>query len=513
MPTFASLCKFVLGVTFCSGLIQTSTAQRFVRQDVEAYRQISCPGRQDQGPQSPLNYDEALASDDLAIFAHPAFPQYGIRYKSTSLCDPNVKQISGYLDISTDKHLFFWFFESRNKPKEDPLVLWLNGGPGCSSLTGLMMELGPCTVNKDGNGTDINKYSWTNKANMIFLDQPINTGYSYGEGHVISSDQAANDVYAFLQLFFKKYPEYSKLDFHVAGESYAGHYIPAIGEVLYKRNKGIYPATNLRLYASTLTSINLKSLMIGNGLTDPLLQNKYYGQMACKNSYEPVLDESSCEMMDLFYNATSSYIEDCYKLKDNCHCQLAEVVAKDQLRWYSSDSGRSVYDVRKKCAKEDQCYPLIPMMKKFLNRKDIKKSLGVDQNIEYDSCNSDISVSFKTTGDWMRPSMDKLSPLLDNGIRVLIYAGDADYICNWMGNKAWTKALRWSASNKFVTAKDVEWISPTTNKKIGELRMTPDDRFAFLRVYEAGHFVPYDQPEHALDMFNAWIKKQVMPSA
>jgi cathepsin A (carboxypeptidase C) len=75
------------------------------------------------------------------------------------------------LDVGEEKHFFFWFFESRSEPDKDPLVLWLNGGPGCSSMTGLMMELGPCRVNPGGNGTTLNQASWNNQANTIFLDQ------------------------------------------------------------------------------------------------------------------------------------------------------------------------------------------------------------------------------------------------------------------------------------------------------------------------------------------------------
>ena len=88
------------------------------------------------------------------------------------------------------------------------------------------MELGPSSVNEAGTKPIHNEYSWNNNASVIFLDQPINVGYSYGDDSVSDTVAASKDVYALLVLFFKQFPEYKHLDFHIAGESYAGHYIP-----------------------------------------------------------------------------------------------------------------------------------------------------------------------------------------------------------------------------------------------------------------------------------------------
>jgi len=113
------------------------------------------------------------------------------------------------------------FFESRNDPKNDPVVLWLNGGPGCSSLTGLFMELGPASIDKNIKVVH-NPASWNSNASVIFLDQPVNVGYSYSDSPVSTTQAAGKDVYAFLTMFFDKFPEYASQDFHITGESYAG---------------------------------------------------------------------------------------------------------------------------------------------------------------------------------------------------------------------------------------------------------------------------------------------------
>src|SRR5205814_6378453 len=92
------------------------------------------------------------------------------------------------------------FFESRNDPENGPVVLLLNGGPGCSSLTGLFLELGPASVDKKINLHN-NPYAWNNNASVIFLDQPVNVGYSYSSSAVSNTVAAGKDVYALLTLF------------------------------------------------------------------------------------------------------------------------------------------------------------------------------------------------------------------------------------------------------------------------------------------------------------------------
>ncbi|KAI8099227.1 Alpha/Beta hydrolase protein [Halteromyces radiatus] len=447
-------------------------------------------------------------SKSLKAFSHPAFPQYAMRYKTPSLCDPSVKQISGYLDVDDDKHFFFWFFESRNKPEEDPLVLWLNGGPGCSSLTGLFMELGPCTVNKAGDDTKINPYSWNSNSSVVFLDQPLNVGYSYGNGGATNTVEAAKHVYAFLQLFFKEFSEYAHLDFHVAGESYAGHYIPRIGTEVNRNNKGQFTSSFLNNFASTLKPINLKSLLIGNGLTDPLIQYKYYAQMACENSYGPVLDKSTCDNMKDQYPACARLIKNCYKSQSVFSCLPAAMKCnKDQIQPYQQ-TGMNPYDVREKCRGGNLCYEILESVQTYLNRDDVKKAVGAPNIGKYESCNMQINFRFNLAGDWMRPYVNEVPPLLEDGIRILIYSGDADFICNWMGNKAWTLELPWSGRDQFRSAEDNDWMS-SSGEKVGELRSTKDGQFAFLRVAKAGHMVPYDQPEASLEMLNQWVRNEL----
>ncbi|KAL9557438.1 hypothetical protein MBANPS3_001378 [Mucor bainieri] len=154
-------------------------------------------------------FSTAWATTMMKRSVHAEFPDYSLRYTHPNLCDTGTKQTSGYFELPNGKNFFFWFFESNADPSHDPTMLWINGGPGCSSMMGLFMGIGPCHVNKKGDGALLNSQSWNQVANIIYLDQPVNSGYSYQENttapHIDDSNAAAQDVYVFLQLFFKEF--------------------------------------------------------------------------------------------------------------------------------------------------------------------------------------------------------------------------------------------------------------------------------------------------------------------
>lgn len=250
-----------------------------------------------------------------------------------------MKQYSGYLDISDTRHLFFWwvlfvdflllysdvhiprFFEARNDPHSAPLMMWLNGGPGCSSTTGMLFENGPCTI-ADPNTVIPNPHSWNNVANMIFLDQPIGTGFSYASdgSKVDRLADLAVDVYAFLQLFISRFQEYSQKPFHLAAESWGGHYGPVIASHVYKMNER-------RLYAPFpgQKHINFASLILANGLTDPKTQFGSVPEYMCGGAPYPPFkhDSKECVAMRLETPVCTRLIETCYRFPSTLTCNPA----------------------------------------------------------------------------------------------------------------------------------------------------------------------------------------------
>ena len=164
--------------------------------------------------------------------------------------------------------MFFWFFPAQNGNKPDtPIMLWLQGGPGASSLFGLFGELGPIYIDKNGN-IQLRDITWNKNYHLVFIDNPVGTGFSFtsnDNGYARSQEDVARDLYSALTQFFQIYTDYASNPFYVTGESYAGKYVPSITYKIHVENQN--PQVKVR--------INLKGMTIGDGLTDPLNQYMY----------------------------------------------------------------------------------------------------------------------------------------------------------------------------------------------------------------------------------------------
>jgi cathepsin A (carboxypeptidase C) len=416
-----------------------------------------------------------------------------------ALCDQDVVQHHGYFDIDKmatsdaqakhSKNYFFWMFEARKNPKEAPLVLWLTGGPGCSSMLALLSENGPCSVAEGGDSTQSNPYSWNENANVIFVDQPAGTGFSYSPETEYDTDEAevSEDLYHFMQEFIKTHPEYRKQDFHIFGESYAGHFVPATAHRIYEGNQK---------EDRSLEYIALQGFGIGNGLTDPEVQYEFYPEMAFRpgEGAAPVVNEAQYQQMKEAVPLCTQAIHNCQKDTDVCaqamrNCNVALLVPVQQ-------AGRNVYDLREECKHPPLCYDF-SAVGQYLNSDRVRKVLGVDR--KWKECNTEVNQMFKL--DWMKNFDVKIPSMLKNGHTALIYAGDVDFICNWRGNKAWTQRLKWHGSKEFNDAEDQEW--KVDGEVMGEVRHA--EGLTFAKVHKAGHMVPQDQPKAALAMLNQFL--------
>ncbi|GMJ08886.1 serine carboxypeptidase-like 48 [Hibiscus trionum] len=408
---------------------------------------------------------------------------------------PSVEKFAhhaGYYKLPHSKsaRMFYFFFESRNS-KKDPVVIWLTGGPGCSSELALFYENGPFHLAKNLSLL-WNDYGWDKVSNILFVDQPIGTGFSYTSDDTdIRHDEngVSNDLYDFLQAFFKEHPQYVKNDFYITGESYAGHYIPAFAVRVHKGNK-----------AKEGIHINLKGFAIGNGLTNPEIQYQAYPDYALNSSLISQSDyvsikksvPSCVEAIKSCGSAGGDPCVDSYEICNNVFNQIMRVAGNVNY-----------YDIRKQCD-GDLCYDFSDV-ETFLNLKSVRKALGVG-DIDFVSCSSVVYEAMIM--DWMRNFEVGIPSLLEDGIKVLIYAGEYDLICNWLGNSKWVHAMTWSRQKEFGASPIVPFL--VDGVEAGKLKS--HGPLTFLKVHDAGHMVPMDQPKASLQMLRKWMHGEIASS-
>ncbi|KAI0310446.1 serine carboxypeptidase [Amylostereum chailletii] len=452
---------------------------------------------------TPVGSLSALGTDAFTTLTHPVFPSYSVRIKQSDFCDTTVKAYTGYIDIEA-KHIFFYFFESRNDPATDDVIFWTNGGPGCSSSLGLFMELGPCRVTNATEGATFHKESWNTNANVFFVDQPVNVGYSYADhGELVgTTEDAAVDIAAFVAIFFEHFSQFKGRAFHMAGESYGGRYIPLFAAAVYDQNA--------LLIEQGLTPINLTSAIIGNGMTDVENMVKSYYDMACTPaSVHPVVDISTCVRMKKALPRCAKWLKaSCVDQFDDMNCEAATSFCNTELMWPYFATGLNYYDISRPC--EDPaslCYPVTNQITAYLDRPDVRSLLGVDPSVgAFSSCSDVVGTAFNNANDGLHSSYEYLAGLLDRGVSVLIYVGTYDWICNWVGNEVWTRKLEWSGQDAFVGAELREWT--VDGAVAGKTRSAGP--FTFATVDAAGHMVPYDKPKEALALINRWLAKEAL---
>ncbi|KAL5492050.1 hypothetical protein ACEPAI_3497 [Sanghuangporus weigelae] len=435
-----------------------------------------------------------LASEGFTRFSHPAFPGRSARIKKSNFCDGGVASYTGYIDVGP-KHFFFYFFESRSNPESDDVILWTNGGPGGSSATGLFMELGPCLI-ASVNSTKYNPYSWNSNANIFFIDQPIGTGYSYHDidDVVSTTEDAAQDIAAFIAMFFETFSKFKGRGFHLAGESYGGRYIPIFGAAVYDQNPS--------LVAKGLMPINLKSLMIGNGATDFFSLLRSYYDMQCTNmGIGPLVPISACvRMKQVLPRCEQLQQKSCIEHFDLIDCNAAFTFCQSEIGMPYINAGYNVYDMSMKCDGLS-CYPETNNIDAYLNDPSVRKKLGVKTPHNFTSIAYDVNSAFWATGDPLHETQQYLVELLARRVKVLIYAGSYDFICNWLGNERWTLNMDWPGREAFSNTPLTEWI--VDGEPAGKTRQFGN--FSFATIYGAGHLAPHDKPIQSLAMLQRWL--------
>ncbi|RLO01492.1 hypothetical protein DYB28_015649 [Aphanomyces astaci] len=417
----------------------------------------------------------------------------------------NFDQYAGYLVLpSTGQKMFYWFVESESNPQLDPVVLWLNGGPGCSSLGGFFTELGPFVVESDLS-VKRNPYAWNRKANMLFLESPAGVGFS----SPLLNETDYNDVttaaraHEFLELWFASYSSFKNRHFYVTGESYAGQYIPYLVHKLIKE---------------PLDGVSLVGLAIGNPVTDDTIDGNaymdyYYSHgMISLETYEDMT--AKCKDQIGVYAglyASSPCLRDPNVTCSNpCEAAVREAIISadpdDQDPYYiygdiclieNDQIGALQYRESAALPRRPHTPCAAEFTTAYLNLPAVRDAIHVHATVPaaWGNCNDAVSRSYHRSTS----SLPLYPDILATDLKTLIFSGDADSIVNFIGTERWLGAqgLRLKVVDKWQA-----WFGP--DKQLAGYTQKYDG-LTFSTVKGAGHLVPATKPLHGLYLFECFL--------
>ncbi|GAB6021025.1 hypothetical protein CHUAL_003662 [Chamberlinius hualienensis] len=401
--------------------------------------------------------------------------------KAASLVGPlngtQRQSYSGFFTVDPiyNSNMFFWYFPAELDPETAPVVVWLQGGPGGTSIFGLFNEIGPFVIDKD---LDLHErgINWAIPFNLIFFDNPVGAGFSFTEndaGYAKNQTDVANNLYEALLQFFTLYPELQPLDFYVTGESYAGKYIPAISYKIMQEN----PSATLK--------INLKGFAIGDGWIDPVKQLNY-------GDYLFNIGLINEQQRSVFYEKQAKMAENINK----GNWRSAENNSNEiNHLYYSYSKLNDQFNYLRNDEPADQKY-----YNNYINKPEVRKAVHVG-NLTFNDgneCYKHLVVDIcKSTKPW-------LEALLDYNYKVLLYNGQLDFICAYYLTINMIDSLHWKGAADYRNAKRHIWrVDPGDKQIAGYVKNV--NNFWEILVRNAGHILPYDQPLVAFDMITRFV--------
>ncbi|WZY86095.1 hypothetical protein YC2023_032479 [Brassica napus] len=410
--------------------------------------------------------------------------------------DVDFAHYSGFVTTNEKlgRALFYWFFEAAEDAASKPLVLWLNGGPGCSSVGfGEAEEIGPFHIKSDGKTLYLNQYSWNQVANILFLDAPVGVGYSYSNTSsdlLTNGDQrTAKDSLKFLLKWVELYPEYKGREFYIAGESYAGHYIPQLSQAIVEHNQ-----------ASGENTINLMGYMVGNGLMDDFHDSlglyQYIWTLGFISDQTYSLLKLKCGLEPFVHTS-----EVCLKALDIMDMEIGDI---DQYSVFTpacvanASQAKMLLKKRRVGGRVSEQYDPCTMKhsKVYFNLPEVQEALHVPPGLapsKWDVCSDDVSRNWK---DSPSSVLNIYHELIAAGLRIWVFSGDADAVVPVTSTRYSIDALKLHPVSPYGP-----WY---IDGQVGGWTQEYDG-LNFVTVRGAGHEVPLHRPKEALALFQAFI--------
>ncbi|KAL3532011.1 hypothetical protein ACH5RR_005532 [Cinchona calisaya] len=418
----------------------------------------------------------------------------------------NISEEWGYVEVRPKAHMFWWLYKSPQRvddpAKPWPVILWLQGGPGGSGVGfGNFLEIGPLDVNLEPRNS-----TWLQKADLLFVDSPVGTGYSYVEDEnlaVTTDEEAATDLTFLLKQLFNADNNLQKSPLYIFAESYGGKFAVTLGISVLKAIE----ARELKLHLGgvalgdswispedfvfswgpllkDMSRIDSSSLNESNSLAEKIRQQLAEGRYAeatdTWSDLEHYLGSASNDVD--FYNFLLDYANDPVVLKEkDFKGQMAWRYLNYFSRKYSSINGAGVSND----------------LPSLMNGPIRKKLRIIPENVTWGGQTE--LVLDAMTNDFMKPRIEEVDELLARGVNVTIYNGQVDLICATKGVEAWVNKLKWDGLQSFLSLGRTPLFCGDSDRTTKGFVKSYKNLF-FYWILGAGHFVPVDQPCVSLQM-------------
>ena len=434
-----------------------------------------------------------------------------IDVQAFGLCWGQTLYSGYYHDIDKDVHLFFVYARASENPETSPLALWTNGGPGTSGVSLAFSSATGCILEKTSNGMKLSykpsdtAKRWNEKVNVIFIEQPIGTGFSYGSGPSADDTRiGAEDIYNFIQIVLSRHPHIPNVSFHSL--SYGGHFVPEWANKVIEENARVRQTGESNEHIIPLNRVTMGNAWFGNdeqylSLFDTLCEDEPY----IGGPPDPLLPQSDCTRVSANRAVCANLLHQCRNHSQES-CGAAYMWCWAAVRYHFKLSGRTMYDLSA-VSKEMEAYDTYPQLTEYLNLRTVQVALGVigpDEPMprKWEYFNQSVSVLHLLAGDHARPTDGLLPKLVEAGIDILLYVGTLDLSCNFRG------ARKLIASHNLVE-KNIpedfkEWKQGVGRYICSEGRKSGIGTFCYLEIDGAGHGLAYEY-EGWGDIFQNWV--------
>ena len=464
----------------------------------------------------------------LASLVHAAPEHDRVEYLPDMGVFDTYGAFSGYLDIAeSSKKIHYLFFEAQNNAADAPVLIWFNGGPGCSSMLGFMQENGPFRIESGAKKFHPSEFSWNRETNLLYIEQPAGVGYSYCEGIAdctFTDHTSGQDNLTVVLEWYDKFPEYKDNDLYISGESYAGIYVPYLSWYIVQHNE-------MNAENDDVFKPNIKGFAVGNGVTNwkydtnaAYLDMAYWHSLMSQEMRDrldvlqcdwnmPYMIGVSDECMEVFNEfSTLTAQVNVYDIFGTCwgsgpypqfdaeedgkpHMYTKDDEAIHQQYVTAADYTPWTHMGKKKNPKQLSELPPCTFgssLLTYMNSKEVRTAMHIPDYVPaWDLCTSNINYIMEPEGSqWIYEA-------LAGKIKMLHYSGDTDGAVPAIGTQNWIATLGWDVTS--------EWKQYMVQGQVAGYWESYEGGLTFGTVHGAGHMAPQFKPPQTYHLVFNWM--------